>query len=317
MDSFTKLLLFRLRAKHLKTLEVLGRVESMRAAANELNITQPAVTKLLQDLEELLEVRLFDRSSTGISPTPIGHAVVEFARRTVSDVERFAGLITNLKLGGYGSLKIGTIMASMPELVPLAIKRLKAERPLMTIHLLAATSNLLLEELSKRTIDMAIARLTAPEQSATFDFEPLLGEEVCVFSAADHPLAARTQIDLGELFHQPWVLQSPMSPLRQLLQRSFADLEMGALPNWIETNSIHSTLKLVLHAGMIAALPSTILEDGVKNGEYVKLPVKLSHSLSSYGIVTLKDSIQTDNTRLFASFLREAAIETTMSNQPD
>lgn len=303
-------MLFRLRAKHLKTLEVLGRVESMRAAAHELNITQPAITKLLQDLESILEVKLFERSSTGIKPTPIGQAVVEFSRKTVSDVERFAGLVTNLKLGGYGSLRLGTLMAGMSEFIPRALSKLKEERPLMTIHLLAATSNQLLDELNNRTIDMAVARLTDPEQSVLFNFEPLLDEEIWVFSNAEHPLANRTNIALEELFNEPWVLQSPMSPLRQLLIHSFANLDLTALPNWIETNSIYATLNIVRHGGMIAALPRTIVEDGVKSGEFVRLPVSLSYELSRFGIVTLKDTQPNVNTRLFADVLRNTARET-------
>jgi DNA-binding transcriptional LysR family regulator len=310
MDKLTKTLLYRLRTKHLKTLEVLGRVESMRAAANELNISQPAITKILQDIEEILDVKLFDRNSSGISPTPIGRAVVSFSRKSVSDVERFAGLITNLKLGGYGSLRIGTIMASIPEFVPLSLKKLKEQRPLMTIHLVAATSNKLIEELNNQTIDMAVARLTDPEQNALFDFEPLLGEEVWVFVGADHPFATMDRIGLYDLFDEPWVLQPPMSPLRQLLQQSFADLGKSALPNWIETDSIYTTLKLVGLSGMIAALPRTILEDGVASGEFVRLPVKLSHELTRYGIVTRKDTPRTENMDLFAAVLRETARET-------
>lgn len=309
MDKLTRSLIFRLRTKHLKTLEVLGRVESMRAAATELNITQPAITKLLKDLEEILEVKLFERSSTGIKPTPIGLAMVEFSRKTVSDVERFAGLITNLKLGGYGSLKIGTLMAGMQDFLPVALSKLKKEQPLMTIHLLAATSNQLLDELKNRTIDMAVARLVAPEQSVLFDFEPLLDEEIWVFSRADHALAGRSEVALEELFDQTWVLQSPMSPLRQLLQRSFADSNMSALPNWIETNSIYATLRIIQHSGMVAALPRAIVEGGVKAGDFVRLPVKLSYELSKFGIVTLKDVTPTKNTLLFQNVLRKTARE--------
>jgi DNA-binding transcriptional LysR family regulator len=310
MDTLTRNLLYRLRTKHLKTLEVLGRVESMRAAANELNLTQPAITKILKDIEEILEVRLFNRSSSGITPTAIGRAAVEFARKSVSDVERFAGLITNLKLGGYGSLRIGAIMASIPEFVPLSLEKLKSQRPLMTINLVAAPSNKLLEELNNQTIDMAVARLTDPEQNALFNFEPLLGEEVWVFASKDHPFATRKQISLKDLFDEPWVLQPPMSPLRQLLQQSFAELGMSALPNWIETDSIYATLKLVRLSGMIAALPRTILEEGVDAGDFVRLPVQLSHELSRYGIVTLKDATVTENMRLFSNVLRETARET-------
>lgn len=307
MDRLTRDLLMRLRAKHLKTLEVLGRVDSMRAAANEMNITQPAITKQLHDLEDMLGAKLFERKSTGITPTPIGLSVIDFARKTVSDVERFAGLVTNLRMGGFGNLKIGTIMASMPEFVPLALKQLKAERPLMTIHLVAAPSNQLLNDLNNRIINLAVARLTDPEQSAQFNFEPLLEEEVWVFAHKSNALAQRSQISLDELFDQPWVLQSPGTPLRQMLQRSFAEIGANALPNWIETNSVYATLNIVRHAGMIAALPRSIVEEMVASGEFIKLPVRLAYDLGKYGIVTLKNEVATQNSELFISILRQTS----------
>ncbi|WP_407050972.1 LysR family transcriptional regulator [Methyloraptor flagellatus] len=305
MDPLSNTLLLRLRAKHLRTLEVLGRVESMRAAAQELNLTQPAVTKILQDIEDILGVSLFERRSTGITPTPIGRAVIDFARKSVSDVERLAGLVTNLKLGGYGSLAFGALMAGMSSIVPRALSTLKARRPLMTIHLIAATSDQLLEALNNRTIDLALARLIDPQQNSVFEFEPLVDEEIWIFARAGHPLASREAIELTELADEPWVLQSPMSPLRQLLQASFADGGIGALPNWIETTSVYATLKIVGHTDMLAALPKTIVEEGVVAGEFVRLPVRLPRSLENYGIVTRRGDAPSENTKLFAAILRE------------
>lgn len=307
MDQLSTDILMRMRTKHFLVLEVLSRVESMRATANELNMTQPAVTKIVQDIESILGVTLFERKSTGIVPTPIGRSVLDFSRSTVSDVERFAGLVSNLKLGGYGNLSLGALMAGMPSLVPRALSKLKTMRPLMTIHLVAATSDQLLEALAQHTIEVAVARLTDPQQSATFSFEPMLNEEIWVFVNKDHPLARRDDLSMAELYEQPWVLQPPMSPLRRLLQAAFADEGFGALPNWIETMSIYATLKIVGHTNMIAALPRTIVEDPIKAGEFAKLPITLSRHLVDYGIVMRRGEEPTENSKLFAQILRETA----------
>ncbi len=307
MDQLTRTLLARLRAKHLRAIEVLGRAESMHAAAIELNMTQPAVTKMLRDVEDVLGLKLFERRSTGISPTLMGRTVIDFARRTVSDIERFAGVVSNMKLGGYGSLSIGVLMVSMPDLVPRAIKELKARRPLMTIHLVAATSDILLDALKNHTIDLAVARLTSPQQNAAFHFQPLLDEAIWLFSGTDNPLAAREEIQLSELYTEPWVLQTPMSPLRQMLQQCFADCGIDALPNWIETTSIYSTLKLVRDSGLISALPRTIVEEEVKSGELARLNVNLPRQLGAYGIVTRRGEPVNENVANFAAILSEIA----------
>lgn len=278
----------------------------MRAAADELSLTQPAVTKILQEIEDILSVALFDRSSTGISPTPIGREVIHFASNVVSDIERFAGLMTNLKLGGHGSLTLGTMMAGMHSVVPRALGELKTKRPLMTINLIAETSDKLLELLDTGTIEIAVARLTNPLQSAAFEFEPISNEEIWVFVRKGHELARRPHVTLADLHNDSWVLQPPMSPLRQMLLASFADVGIGELPNWIETTSIYSTLKIVQHTDMIAALPRPIVEEGIATGNFERIPIQLSRHLSAFGIVTRRGEKLTENGRLFVDMLRES-----------
>lgn len=307
MDRLTKTILLRMRTKHFLVLDVLGRAESMRAAATELNLTQPAVTKILQDIEGILEVKLFQRRSTGIVPTLIGRSVIEFARKTVSDVERFSGLVSNLKLGGYGSLSLGTLMAGTSTLLPTTLNALKNQRPLITINLIAATSDQLLDALSQHTIDVAIARLLEPQQNALFDFEPLLDEEIWIFARKGHELSDQNNISLAELYDESWVLQPPTSPLRQLLQSSFADVGIGALPNWIETTSIYATLQIIRQTNMIAALPRAIIENGINKDEFVRLPVTLSRELSQYGIIIRKGEEPKENAKLFINILRDTA----------
>lgn len=305
MDFLTSIILGRLRAKHLWVLVVLGREDSLRAAAEELSLTQPAVTKILQDIESILGLQLFERRSTGIVPTPIGYPVIEFAQQAVGDLERFAGLITNLKLGGYGRLSIGTMMAGVQSIVPLALKSLKEQQPLMTINLVAATSDKLLQELQQGSIEIAVGRLTDPRQRAAFDFEPLADEDIWVFVRRDHELVQRKEVTLDTLFQASWVLQPPQSPLRQLLQASFADVGIGDLPDWIETASIYSTLKLVEHTDMVAALPSAIVQEGIAAGKFERLPLDLSRRLEPFGTITRRGESLSHNGELFASALKE------------
>lgn len=110
---------------------------------------------------------------------------------------------------------------------------------------------------------------------------------------------------MAEPFTRPWVLQKPMSPLRQLLQASFADAGFGALPNWIETSSVYATLKIVMQTDMVTCLPRTLVEEGVATNDLVRLPVALGRSLESYGIVTRRGEEQGENAQLFARILRD------------
>jgi hypothetical protein len=123
-----------LRFKHLRLIDVLARTQNLHKVAAELNITQPGATKMLREVEAMLGVSLFDRTKRPLAPSEIGQHVVDYARRTLTDGNRFASSVANLKRGGFGALAIGAIMATAPDLLPKAIAELKRRRPLMTIQ---------------------------------------------------------------------------------------------------------------------------------------------------------------------------------------
>ncbi|MFG1223980.1 LysR family transcriptional regulator [Xanthobacter wiegelii] len=297
-------LLSRLRFKQLRLVDVLGRTGNLRRTAAELNMTQPAATKILQDLEDTLGVKLFERTPRAMVATEIGTHVVDYARRALTDGERFAGALANLKRGGYGALALGAIMATASDLLPRAIAELKRQRPLMTIQVLATTSDQLIGALGRGELDLVIGRLPTSEDRAKFDFEPLSMEELWAFAAASHPLAGRTHLDLADMGDLPWVLQPAPSPMRRLIDTAFGAAGLRTLDNLVETSSIFATLNLVRHAGMVSMLPSTIVAQEVAGGGFVRLPLEVKGELEPYGIVTRKGVVMTPNAAEFLSILK-------------
>lgn len=297
-------LLSRLRFKQLRLVDVLGRTGNLRRAAAEMNMTQPAATKILQDLEEMLGVLLFERTSRAMVATEIGAHVVDYARRALTDGERFASGLANLKRGGYGALALGAIMATASDLLPRAIAELKRQRPLMTIQVLATTSDQLIAALDRGELDLVIGRIPSVRDRAKFDFEPLSMEELWAFAATSHPLAQREHLDLADMGDLPWVLQPAPSPMRLLIDTAFAAAGLRTLDNLVETSSIFATLNLVRHAGMISMLPSTIVAQEVASGGFVRLPLEVEGRLDPYGIVTPKGVAMTPNATEFLSILK-------------
>src|SRR3954468_14844422 len=202
----------RLRVRHHRLLEALERSENLGQAAEELRITQSAATKILQDAEELRGLPLFERRHRGMAPTEIGRFVIGYARRILNDIEGFLDELSALKRGGYGFLSVGAIMVTTPGILPAAIAELKRRRPLLTISLVATTSDRLLAALGLRELELAICRLTHLRQQSQFDIEFLANEELWVFVSKDHALAARAAVTLDEVSRFPWVLQPWTSP---------------------------------------------------------------------------------------------------------
>ncbi|MCP4561889.1 MAG: LysR family transcriptional regulator [Bosea sp.] len=302
--SLPRQTLVRLRIRHLLLIATVARVGTLHRAAEEMNITQPAVSKMLQDVEDILAVRIFERRPRGLVPTEIGAFVVAYAEQLLVDQERFLRGLSNLKRGGYGALSIGAIMATAPDILPAAIAELKRRRPLMTIRLSTTTSDELLRGLEKNEIDLVIGRLTEARHHAIFDVEPLSNENLWVFAAFDHPLAGRPEVSLAKMEAYPWVLQQQTSPMRQVIDRSFAQAGLPSLNNLVETTSIFATLQLVRRAGMISVLPHTIIAEAVDRGEIIQLPFILDNPLEPYGIIRRRGEPLSGNAEDFAEIVR-------------
>jgi DNA-binding transcriptional LysR family regulator len=297
-------LIGRLRFKHLRLIDALARSGNLHKVAIEMNMTQPAATKILQDAEAILGAQLFERRPRGMILTDIGAFAADYAGRLLRETDSFADGLDNLKAGGFGALAVGAIMATTPGLLPRAIAELKQRRPLMTIRLLAATSDILLDALSRNEIALAIGRFTEAKDALAFEIEPLTKEELWIFTATDHPLAGCASLSLAETAGQSWVLQPKSSPMRQLIDRSFAEQGIGSLKNCVETTSIFATLHLVREAGMVACLPKSILVEGVARGTFTRLPVALPNQLGPLGIITRRGETPSATVADFIDVLR-------------
>ncbi len=307
----------RLRLRHLRLLAVLERTSSMGQAAGELRITQSAATKVLQDAEQIFGAELFSRSPRGLTPTHVGRHVVQYARRILSETERVIQNVGTMKMGGAGSLFIGAIMAAMPGILPAALAELRKLRPLLTVHLAAATSDEILTMLEQRKLEVGICRLIHDNQQTSFSLEALFEEASWIVVGKDHPLADVEQIGIGELHDLPWVMQPWPAPSRQLLEAAFANAGVMVPPVRIETASRFATLNLIQRAGMVGMLAKAIVDEPVIRGDMVRLPIVLPGALPDFGIVTWRNEPLSEHALEFISIVRALAQLAGENGAPD
>ncbi|OZI77725.1 LysR substrate-binding domain-containing protein [Bordetella genomosp. 12] len=277
-------LLARLKLRHLRLMDALAQTQSLRRSADMLAISQPAATKMLQDLEEVLGVQLFTRTAQSIRINPLGEFVARYAHRILQETLRFGEDLQELDHGGAGTLTVGAIMAAHTWIIPAGIDQLKKRRPLLTVKLIESSSDRLLEDLRKNEYDMVIGRFSQDIHQVEFDFAPLTEEALCIFVRKGHP--AQNATTLASLVELPWLLQPQPTPTRTLLGKAFADAGLRLPTNVVETASIYATLNLVRHADMVAVLPRPVVE---AQGDAVSiLPIRLGLTLSPFGVITRK-----------------------------
>lgn len=296
----------RLKFRHLLLLDALQRTRNVNRAAQQINITQPAASKILRDVESLFGFALFERLPRDMRPTELGAQVIRFAQSTLNGAQRFVDELAQLRKGGAGTVVVGAVMGAA-DVLTASIAALKERRPLLTIKVVEQLSDRLLRALKEQRLDVVVGRLTDPQQHNEFDFEALSPEPVWLVAAAWHPLRRQRRVTLQQLAQWPWIVQPDTSPLRRLLEHAFADANTDSPRNIIETASVFATLQMVQAAPTIAVLPRAIVERYVAGGMLKRLPITLARQPDDYGIVTRKGEALTGAARDFVDQLRLTA----------
>ncbi|MDN3237086.1 LysR family transcriptional regulator [Pseudomonas sp. WAC2] len=308
VSASARALFNRLRYKHLLMLVTLGNSQNLHRAAQTLNMSQPATTRMLQEIEDAFGCELFERQTRGMKPNALGEEVLRFARTALTQLDRCAEDITDRQQGGYGYLSIGTIMGAAPDLVVQSIADMKRQYPRLKLRIMGDTSDQLIELLDQGTIDLAVARQNAESDRSRYQFEPLGNEHLVVAVRADHPLAGRDQIDLSELVSQwPWILQPSSSPARMALERAFERLSLPSPRDVIECSSVFAMLQLVQMTEAILVLSETVVSDYLRTGLVVPLPLEIEEEMAPYGVLLRKNEPLSQELETFLQLLRRRA----------
>ena len=298
----------RLRYKHLLMLATLAGTLNLHRAAEALHMSQPATTRMLQEVEEAFGCVLFERQARGLKVTALGMEIVEFARRALNGLDRCAEDLDARRSGGYGHLAIGAIMGALPDLVVRAIAASKARQPGLQLRILGDTSDQLTELLEQERIDVAIARFTQQADLGRFVFEPLGNEHLAVVVRTGHPLTGRAAPDLAELVAEwPWILQPEASPARVALEAAFAQRQLPPPADVIECGSVFAMLQLVQITDAILVLTEAVVRDHLRTGLMVSLDLEITEPLTPFGILLRAGQVPSAALEGFLTLLRRQA----------
>jgi DNA-binding transcriptional LysR family regulator len=275
-----------MRLRHYEILVALNDLGNLRKAAEQLAISQPAVTKALQEIESQLGAALFERHSKGVTATPVGEAAVQHARLAISESRRLQETLDGLQAGHLGRVRVGSIMAPVPQMLTRAIAQAKGQHPQMDISVMVDTSDMLMGHLENGTLDIVIGRLTERVERGSFSFE-LLGEEsLSVVAGFHHPLAKARQTSLKALMAYGWILQPRGSPMRELLELAFAETGLASPESIVESAAVLLTTTLLQHSTMLAVVPTSVANHYAGSHLLSILAVRLPRRLDPYGLIT-------------------------------
>jgi len=298
-----------LKTRQLVLLVELGRHGSILHAAQAANLTQPAASKLLADLEHALGVKLFERLPRGVAPTWYGEVMIRRAGAALAELDAGHQEVMELLSGLSGRVAVGAVLTPSTTLLPAAITLLKTRQPRVHLAISVDTSKILIQQLQNGDLDLVIGRVLDSESAAQLSFEPLNDEPHCLVVRTGHPLAGRSDLSLPELARQSWILPPGGSILRDRLTALFLSAGLDQPQQTVETLSLPVVTSLLGQSDMVSALPEELVKPYLAAGLLEVLPFDLGLRMDVYGIVTRRGHQLSPGAELMLQCLREEAAQ--------
>jgi len=297
-----------LKTRQLALLVLLDDERSLARAAAAAGLTQPAASKLLRQLEDTLDVKLFERHARGMEPTRYGEILIRHARTALSGLGLAREEITALKSGLAGKVAIGAELSPGIHLLPMAIARVKQRSPAVFLSIDIEPSRPLIQRLLKGEFDMVVGRVPEVGHADELDYEPLDADEPhAIIAGAHHPLAGHEETDLEDLVDQPWILPPEGSVVRERLFATFRQRGRCLPTNIVETDSMPAITALLRQSHYVAALPERAAESCCGTGILTVLHRNLPLGLGGFGLMTRRQQKLSPGALLLFDTLRELA----------
>lgn len=296
----------RVTLRELRLLLAVARSGSILKAAQDVGLTQPAVSKSIKDLESTVGVRLFDRTNRGVEPTPQGQVLLRRAAGVFQELRQAVDELDFLADSGGGHVRIGGTPGMCAGLLPHAIGRIAAEHPRMRYHVVELESERLAREILARSIDVSVGREPALIDENMIAFERLFEDRLFIVAGAQHRLARRKSIRLEDAAAERWILPIPGTPLTQQLQGAFKRLGMPLPQATVTTMSMLIRYELLATSRFLTVMYGSVLTFGDIPNCLRVLPVDLSAGIS-IGLARLQNRTLTPAVELFMERLRKLA----------
>jgi DNA-binding transcriptional LysR family regulator len=302
----TELVDHRIKLQHLKVVMAVAQWGSMAKAAKHLAISQPVVSKVIADLEDVLGARLFDRSSQGVEPTLYGRALLKRSIAIFDDLKTSVDEIKFMADPTSGELRIGSTEPLLAGPGAAVMERLWRQYPRIDFRVVEADSaTLLSRDLPERRIDLAMVPLVSPSVAEDLEATILFHDHLRLVVGTKSRWARRRKVTLAELVDEPWCVAP--SAVGSLMADAFlaSGLKMPRIA--VTTTTAHLLFQLLESGRFVGHFGDRLLHFYASRFALKKLPVELPIQPFAVAIVTLKNRTISPVAQLFIECAREVA----------
>lgn len=288
--------------RHLMVVEAVSRLGSASVAAEVLGITQPAVSKTLKELENMVRQPLFERIRHGLVPQAAAKALAALYLRTLPVVQSLDQALQSRPDELTGRLSVGMLSFSCQDIVPIAFASIFKQHPRIRLQAMQGPYHMLANALLQGEIDCFLGLLrTGPIHPDLIEI-PLLHAQYALIARADHPIHQKAK-SLKDLTDERWIVARHGTPIREYFERLFHSIDNKPPIQALEMLTFASSEELVIHSDAIALLFYDDWNIQQLNPRLKQVPIELPTPDCTIGI-TLHKQHQTPIIEKFIHELR-------------
>jgi DNA-binding transcriptional LysR family regulator len=283
----------------------------MARAAAQLNLSQPAVSKAISEMEQVLGVRLLDRSRQGAEPTPYGRALLKSAVAIFDDLRQGVREIEFLSDPAAGDVRIAATEPIASGLLPIVVARLTRQYPRISIYMTQSPIAVLerrtpqYRDLRERNVDLVLGPFVRPFAEDDLEAELLFEEKPTVVAGMHSKWARRRKVELADLIDEPWCMAPPDTLVGSRCVEAFRASGLDVPKRTVLASSIQLYNGLLATERFLAIMPDSLLKFSAKRFGLKGLPIELPVPPRFIGIVTVKDRTISPAARVFIDMTRE------------
>lgn len=297
----------RIKLRHLHGLVAIAETGSLGRAADMLSITQPAVSKILAELEDIVGQRLFERTPRGVRLTSAGRVLLRHVGSSLRSLREGLDSIAADRSFDAPTVLIGALPNVAATVLPPALLRFGADEPHARVTVRTGSNAQLIAALRQGELDVVIGRLAEPSAMQGLSFEHLYTEALVFVVRPGHELARRRRVPADLMRRFRLVVPDAGTRVREAADRFFLASGMG-IPEWmIETIDLSFGRSYVLQSDAVWCVPLGAVEIELRQSALIRLPLDTRVTEGPVGLTQRVDRSPSAAMERLVAEIRESA----------
>lgn len=280
---------------------------SLRAAAQRLGLSQPAVSKSLRALESALGASLIQRNPRGASLTPVGELFLSRARLIENEIIRTTHEIQAMSGSHASRVAIGASAIPSILIIPKAVARFRQQHPGVGLDLIGGMPSLLLPRLIDGSLDFVVGPRPTEAIPESIESTPLMRLRVSIVVRKGHPLECLKS--LADFSEAQWVVSSNSSYAKEKIQSIFRGRNLGNPMPYIRVDSLFALLSFIKNTDFVGIVPYIENSADLYGRDISVLKIEEMDLFEEYQLFSRKNYVKSQlSTQLIASLHSEARL---------